>query len=213
LGITYKRCYLFEGPPGSGKSSLIYGLASIFNLDISYLNISDELKCNSLIDAIRKIPKKSILVIEDIDAIFEKRDKKDNSQRITFSALLNSIDGVIKPSSGSLIIFTTNYKDKLDEALKRPGRIDKIISFDYVKREQVEKMFKFYFPKSNEDENILFNKFYDKIKNIKKMNICYLQQFFLKYLKKMDDMYDNINELTQIIEECDLYKKPTNLYC
>ena len=208
LGITYKKCYLFEGPPGTGKSSMIYGIASKFEFDIAYLNIHDELKSNSLIESIRKIPANSLLVIEDIDAIFDKREKKDLCQKVTFSGLLNAIDGVIKPSDGSIIIFTTNYKDKLDEALKRPGRIDKIVRFNYASKEQINKMFNNYFP----DEKVNFVKFYNKIKNIKKMTICYLQQYFLKYIHNTDNMYDNVQELHKIIEECDMYKTPTNLY-
>lgn len=208
LGITYKKCYLFEGPPGTGKSSMIYGIASKFELDIAYLNIHDELKSNSLTESIRKIPKKTLLVIEDIDAIFDKREKKDLCQKVTFSGLLNAIDGVVKPSDGCIIIFTTNYKDKLDEALKRPGRVDKIVSFDYASREQIQKMFNNYFP----DEKANFERFYKKIKSMKKMTICYLQQYFLKYIKSTENMYDNIDELKKIIEECDMFKDPPNLY-
>lgn len=208
LGITYKKCYLFEGPPGTGKSSMIYGIASKFGYDIAYLNINDELKSNSLIESIRKIPDNSLLVIEDIDAIFDKREKKEVCQKVTFSGLLNAIDGVIKPSEGSIIIFTTNYKDKLDEALKRPGRIDKIVRFNYASKEQINKMFNNYFPEDKQH----FEKFYNKIKNIKKITICYLQQYFLKYIHNTDNMYDNVQELHKIIEECDMYKTPTNLY-
>ena len=34
LGINYKRIYLFEGVPGSGKTSFILALASRFNYNI-----------------------------------------------------------------------------------------------------------------------------------------------------------------------------------
>lgn len=210
LGITYKRTYLFEGPPGTGKSSLIYGIASMLNLDIAYLNITDELKNNSMVESLRNIPDNSILVIEDIDSIFDKRDKKEN-HHISFSSLLNSLDGVIKPNSGSIIIFTTNFKNKLDEALKRPGRIDKVVTFNYASKEQIHKMFVNYFP--SEEKN--FNSFYASIKGIKKITICYLQQYFLKYLIDNDikDMYENTSELNKMVNDCDLYKKPINLYC
>ena len=209
LGITYKRCYLFEGPPGTGKSSLIYGIASEFNKDIAFLSIDEELKSQQLMDAIKKIPKESILVIEDIDSIFDKREKKEVCQKISFSTLINAIDGVIKPTEGSIIIFTTNFKNKLDEALKRPGRVDSIINFEYAHKSQIKKMFEMYFP----DEKDKFELFYSKIKHLKKMTICYLQKYFLKYLFNTENMYDNIKELEEIIQECDLYKDgPSSLY-
>ena len=121
------------------------------------------------------------------------------------------MDGVIKPNSGSIIIFTTNFKNKLDEALKRPGRIDKVVTFNYASKEQIHKMFVNYFP--SEEKN--FNSFYASIKGIKKITICYLQQYFLKYLIDNDikDMYENTSELNKMVNDCDLYKKPINLYC
>ncbi len=42
---------------------------------------------------------------------------------LTFSGFLNAIDGV-RSQEGRIIIMTTNYKEKLDPALLRPGRVD-----------------------------------------------------------------------------------------
>ena len=46
--------------------------------------------------------------------------------RLTFSDLLNAIDGIITPDSSEpqLLFLTTNYKERLDSALIRPGRVD-----------------------------------------------------------------------------------------
>ena len=43
--------------------------------------------------------------------------------RLTLSGLLNAIDGVTS-SEGRIVFMTTNYVDKLDPALIRPGRVD-----------------------------------------------------------------------------------------
>jgi hypothetical protein len=42
---------------------------------------------------------------------------------VTFSGLLNILDGAVS-SEERLIFMTTNYVDRLDSALIRPGRID-----------------------------------------------------------------------------------------
>ena len=210
LGITYKKSFLFEGPPGTGKSSLIYGLASKYDLNLSYLQITNELKSSSLILAMRKIPSRSILVIEDIDSVFNKREKIDAAQNINFSTLLNIIDGILKPQENILIVFTSNFKNILDGALKRPGRIDEIISFDYVKKKQVKKMYKNYFIDSSEED---FDEFHQSIKSIKNLTICILQKMFLKYFNHYKDL-NNINkEIIDCIEESKIYDDQSlNLY-
>ena len=43
--------------------------------------------------------------------------------RLTFSGLLNAIDGVTS-TEGRIVFMTTNYPERLDAALIRPGRVD-----------------------------------------------------------------------------------------
>lgn len=57
-----------------------------------------------------------------------KKNRTDNSDSLTLSCILNTIDGVLE-QDGRIIIITTNYKDKLDDALLRPGRIDMKMEF------------------------------------------------------------------------------------
>ena len=42
MGIPYRRGYLFHGTPGSGKSSLITGLASELQYAICQINMADK---------------------------------------------------------------------------------------------------------------------------------------------------------------------------
>ena len=59
---------------------------------------------------------------------------------ITISGLLNAIDGVAS-AEGRILIMTTNYPGKLDEALIRPGRIDLKIEFQLSSRQQIRELF------------------------------------------------------------------------
>ena len=55
-----------------------------------------------------------------------------NSSKVTLSGLLNFIDGLWSACGGErLIVFTTNYVEKLDPALIRRGRMDKHIELSY----------------------------------------------------------------------------------
>ena len=59
---------------------------------------------------------------------------------ISLSGLLNAIDGVAT-HEGRVLIMTTNYPEKLDPALVRPGRIDRRVDFKLAMREQIRELF------------------------------------------------------------------------
>ncbi len=73
----------------------------------------------------------SIILLEDADAAFASRDSLtadlhkayEGLTHITFSGLLNSLDGV-GSGEGRILFMTTNYPERLDPALIRPGRVD-----------------------------------------------------------------------------------------
>lgn len=46
------------------------------------------------------------------------------SANVTFSGLLNAVDGVASSTSQRILFMTTNHIEKLDPALIRPGRVD-----------------------------------------------------------------------------------------
>ncbi|KAJ3560744.1 hypothetical protein NP233_g10634 [Leucocoprinus birnbaumii] len=126
-GIPYRRGYLLYGPPGSGKTSFIQALAGSLSYDICLLNLSERgMTDDKLFHLLSNAPERSFILIEDIDAAFNKRvqTSEDGYQSsITFSGFLNALDGV---ASGEerIIFMTTNHLEKLDPALIRPGRVD-----------------------------------------------------------------------------------------
>jgi mitochondrial chaperone BCS1 len=74
IGIPYRRGYLLYGPPGSGKSSYIQALAGSLSYDICLLNLSERgLGDDKLNHLLSNAPERSFVLIEDIDAAFNKR--------------------------------------------------------------------------------------------------------------------------------------------
>ena len=192
-GIPYKRNYLFEGLPGTGKSSLVFSLASTFNYNVYVLNLGPAIDDVGFAAAINMIPSKSMLLLEDIDSLFVKREASSgNNSAISFSGILNVLDGVSR-KTGLITFITTNFKEKLDSAMIRPGRMDYIMSFTIINKEQIYEMYKFFFP--NQMDN--FDKFHDKIYSLN-LTTCILHKFFFEN-RKSDDILSQIDKLKEIV--------------
>ncbi|EFA77253.1 AAA ATPase domain-containing protein [Heterostelium album PN500] len=128
-GVPYRRGYLLFGPPGTGKTSYILSVAGKFGMSISIMNMSKGIHDGNIHSIIQKTPKETILVLEDIDAAFIERKGKNDV--LTFSGLLNALDGLAS-SDGRILIMTTNHIERLSPSLIRPGRIDIKVKFDYA---------------------------------------------------------------------------------
>ena len=127
-GIPYKRGYVLYGPPGTGKTSLIAAIATALKRDIFNLSLSiKDMEDTYLFELMSKVPPTGILALEDIDCA----QREGMGSGITFSGLLNALDGAVY-SEGLITIATTNHLDRLDPALLRPGRFDKLVEFGYV---------------------------------------------------------------------------------
>ncbi|KAF8624314.1 hypothetical protein AX15_005944 [Amanita polypyramis BW_CC] len=164
-GIPYKRGYLLYGPPGTGKTSTIYALAGELGLEIYTLSLSSSIVNDDILQrAASTAPKHSILLLEDIDCAFPSREEEEKPEpsaygvppwvqqgKITMSGLLNMLDGV-GSEDGKLFFATTNYIDRLDLALIRPGRIDVKVEYKLSTIDQVHALFtRIYLPQGQVD--------------------------------------------------------------
>jgi chaperone BCS1 len=149
-GIPWRRGYLFHGVPGSGKTSLISALAGHFRMNLYILNLgSPYLSDDNLTTLLSRVPGRSFVLLEDIDAAFNQRDKSgDARNKLTFSGLLNALDGA-GSKDGSMVFMTTNHLEQLDPALTRPGRADFRVEFGYATADQANRMFLAFFPEAD----------------------------------------------------------------
>lgn len=139
LGIPWHRGYLFEGPPGTGKTSTVRAIAGHLDLDVYHVPLSD-VRADADLPRILSNVGQGLLLLEDVDVATAARDRNASDDTgLTTSGLLQALDGVVTPH-GLVTIMTTNRREVLDEALLRPGRADLIERMDFLTDEQLDRL-------------------------------------------------------------------------
>jgi len=206
-GIPYRRGYLLYGPPGCGKSSIVKAIACTMGYDICVFSLSQKLNDTSLTELFNNAPGKSIILLEDIDAAFKSREEEGVSARetnlafegasqsaLTFMGLLNALDGVASADDGLIVFMTTNYPEKLDPALIRPGRVDLKICVDYPSENQISGIYKKFYPEIA-DNSEMVAAFVKKVKEVQettKVSMAMLQGLMVVYMDDPQGAIDNL---------------------
>ena len=202
FGIPYKKVFFLYGVPGSGKTSSINALAAYFNCDVHSIPLSTDMDDTSLVDAFGSINTeresdgiRKIIVIEDIDCVFEDRKEGDHlKNKITLQGLLNCMDG-FTCVEGALIFITANKPESLDNAMIRSCRVDYKLELGYADEFQTYSMYQRFLPGQME----FFTKFYKKIKH-KKYTTAMLQEL-LFHNRKCINIMNHVDEFQKIIDK------------
>ena len=121
--IPLKRGILLEGKYGCGKSLTARVTAKIA-IDNGWtfimLNRAEGLK--AAIEFARQY-QPCVIFAEDIDRAADRTEDGVND-------LVNLLDGMISKTMEMMVVLTTNFIEKIDQALLRPGRFDAVIPID-----------------------------------------------------------------------------------
>ena len=163
---------LLYGSPGTGKTLMAKALAKEAGVPFYAVSGSDFVQVYAGLGAGRirtlfkkaKQSKKSVIFIDEIDAIGKKRmggnmRGSDEGDR-TLNALLTEMSG-FGDGSGIIVIAATNRIDTLDQALLRPGRFDRQIEIMLPDRNARKDILNLYIQKRNCNKNINIEKLAD----------------------------------------------------
>ena len=127
---------LLYGPPGTGKTLLAKAFSAEAELPFISITGVELLQ----LDKIKKVFKKakeyapSIIFIDELDTIGMRG--KDNTREVQINKFLAEMDGFSnKADEHVFIIAATNYKDNIDPAITRAGRIEIHIPVDNLDKE------------------------------------------------------------------------------
>ena len=135
--IPLKRGILLEGQYGTGKSLTAKLAARVCELNGWTFVLLDKVQGlrTALEFANRYAP--AVVFAEDIDRIAEIRDEKAND-------LVNTIDGVVSKRAEIMTVLTTNFVEKLNPVILRPGRLDAVITLRAPNSETVQRLLRYY---------------------------------------------------------------------
>lgn len=130
--LPFRRGYLFHGPPGNGKTSVIRAMLNAGKMDGHSIALFSDKTDDYCLERMFQLAAKSapsLIVLEDIDRAFSKGATQLAPTRVSLSSLLNCLDGV-GTQEGVIVVATANDPTALDPAiLRRPGRFDRIVEF------------------------------------------------------------------------------------
>jgi len=139
IGIKPPKGVLLYGPPGTGKTLLAKAVAK--ESEANFIQVKGPSLLSMWVgkseEGVRKIFEKArqvspcIIFFDEIDSLASKRgsEAQGGGSKVTESVLnqmLAEMDG-IEDLTNVIVIGATNRPDKLDSALMRPGRFDRIV--------------------------------------------------------------------------------------
>jgi chaperone BCS1 len=89
---------------------------------------------------VKEEPKEENKIEDMLTEIVNKKKhnkKKKDDSKLTIGQILEVLDGIIE-CEDRIIIFTTNHVEKIDKALMRPGRIDMVIEFKKLRKQDIQ---------------------------------------------------------------------------
>ena len=163
--MVSKLSILLYGEPGTGKSTFAKAVANYLGLNNVYVVGPDHFQNNMEHDSPfrgsarrygrrNSVGNRGVYAIDDIDCVCNSRESDTSHNNSTaMSNLLQFLDNpptfYYKADNGvhypiSIVIATTNYIDRLDDAVKRYGRFDLRIPMVNFDKEYAQKMCDIY---------------------------------------------------------------------
>lgn len=135
-GKSLRGGLLLYGPPGCGKTFIARAIAGELGAAFLSIGLSDvldmyygesERKLHEIFETARRLAP-CVLFIDEIDALGRKRSfLRESAGRTLVNQLLAELDSIGSENEGLFVLAATNHPWDVDSALRRPGRLDRML--------------------------------------------------------------------------------------
>jgi SpoVK/Ycf46/Vps4 family AAA+-type ATPase len=136
FGKSLRGGLLLYGPPGCGKTFIARAVAGELNARFMSVGIADvldmwlgqsEQNLKGFFEAARR-QAPCVLFFDEVDALGRKRSlMRHGAGAGVISQLLAELDGLQSDNRGVFVLAATNHPWDVDAALRRPGRLDRML--------------------------------------------------------------------------------------
>lgn len=190
LGEPGKRCYLFTGGYGTGKTetAMRVGRVAVKDHGMSFFYLKDSSAFDMLLNQSKKY-QPCIIFLEDVDEI-AAGEQRDNAM----NRILNTLDGVQTKGNDLTVLFTTNHPEKINSALRRPGRIDIMIKFENPDAEATAEIYRVYFKGIAGADTLDYDYLAKKTPSVQGAVVAEIAKRAIKLAKKQGTITDDLVE-------------------
>lgn len=135
-GKSLRGGLLLYGPPGCGKTFIARAIAGELGAAFLSIGLADvldmyygesERKLHEIFETARRLAP-CVLFIDEIDALGRKRSfLRESAGRTLVNQLLAELDSIGSENEGLFVLAATNHPWDVDSALRRPGRLDRML--------------------------------------------------------------------------------------
>ncbi|WP_218927145.1 AAA family ATPase [Halosimplex pelagicum] len=149
FGVEPSRGILFHGPPGTGKTLFARALANELNRPFVELNQADLTheyvnKSPQIISRLFKEAQElnGVIFIDEAEQLLGGRGSGMNTHSEDQKITNTFLSALTQEDQDFIVLLTTNRRDKMDEAVLRPGRVDEEFEIGMPNAEAREKILK-----------------------------------------------------------------------
>ncbi len=134
-GVSPPKTIIFFGPPGTGKTHFVKGIAGVLSwwfIEIAPSTLIEEgteklgANLRRIMEKVRTI-RNAVIFIDEFEELGCRRDNADRLEKCITNEFLKQVPLFRQEADRVLLVCATNYIRQLDPALLRPGRFDCII--------------------------------------------------------------------------------------